>query len=191
MIGLDARKNLLVISNYITEVHLRDACLVVLNDPEFVTAYGSAGEHHCYIGGLANHTLEVTEYCLRMSDMFQASQCNRDVILTAAIFHDYMKTREYYGRPIVDAQKLTPVETIKVEKTPYRNLIRHVAGSHHEFLKAIDGSWMSSDIIMKIEHCILAHHGRFEWGSPVEPKLVEAHILHFADQFSALYGPTK
>jgi 3'-5' exoribonuclease len=42
---------------------------------------------------------------------------------------------------------------------------------------------------MRIEHAILAHHGRQEWGSPVEPVTAEAYILHYADMLSVRFGP--
>jgi 3'-5' exoribonuclease len=183
---IDLFKNLI---KSLDRPELRDACLSVVSDPRFFVAYGSAGQHHCYEGGLAAHTWEVLGYAHEMVKMFPGA--DRDVVLTAAIFHDYMKIREYYLQPIVDVQKANPQESFAVRKTEYRNLVRHVAGSHHAFLKVVEETTLDESVIVRIEHCILAHHGRFEWGSPIEPKLLEAHILHFADQFSALYGPTK
>ena len=73
-------------------------------------------------------------------------------------------------------------------KTPYRNLVRHVAGSHAEFIRLtayLSDDHLSPEKKMKIEHAMLAHHGRKEWGSPVEPATAEAFILHAADMMSA------
>ena len=37
------------------------------------------------------------------------------------------------------------------------------------------------DLEDELSHIILSHHGRSDWGSPVEPKNVEAWVLHYAD----------
>ena len=111
-------------------------------------------------------------------------QANLEVLVTAAIFHDYMKIREYtpqYMGSSLGGQNI-PI------KTPYRQLVRHVAGSHAEFLKAISGTLVPEGIVIAIEHAMLAHHGKYEHGSPIEPQLIEAYILHYADNFSKHFG---
>jgi 3'-5' exoribonuclease len=168
--GTDAR--LLLVDRYVPQIALpglREACFVVLDNKQFLTCYGSSGKHHAYTGGLAVHTAEVVRYAAEMSKMFQT---NLDVLLTAAIFHDFMKIRDYNGQ----------------DKTSYRFLVRHVAGSHAEFLKAIDGKGIPENVVMKIEHAILAHHGTLEAGSPIEPILLEAYILHTADMLSVKFS---
>ena len=173
-----AKIALLKFAGQITIPALTEACLVVLHDKIFITSFGGS-KHHCYEGGLANHTLEVTEYAVHMGGMFP--QANRDVIITAAIYHDYMKIKDYAGS---NAQK-------GLVKAPYRHLVRHVAGSHAEFMKAIVGKTIPEEIVIKVEHAMLAHHGRLEWESPVVPQLIEAYILHAADNFSAHFGATR
>lgn len=42
-----------------------------------------------------------------------------------------------------------------------------------------------------VGHCILAHHGRKDWGSPIEPQTQEAYLLHAADTWSSRFGPWK
>ena len=37
----------------------------------------------------------------------------------------------------------------------------------------------------ELKHCILAHHGEFEFGSPKKPAIVEALALNFADNTDA------
>lgn len=158
----------------------------------FQTSYASAGKHHSYPGGLAVHTLEVLEGALAMAKAYP--NADKEVIIVSAIFHDYMKIREY--EPSVSGSgKYEDGTQVKIGKTPYRNLIRHVAGSHAEFVCTIRDyeydygdkpEWQEKN--MKIQHCILSHHGRQECGSPIEPQIVEAHILHFADMLSSRYG---
>lgn len=176
----DARTRLLAIIKTLTNRELEEACKIVLYHKDFLSAFGSAGEHHAYPGGLAIHTYEVVEHALNIAQ--KTPDVDRDVLITAAVFHDFMKVREY-------VPAMGHLGTKLIQKTQYRRLVRHVAGSHAEFMKAVEHSkTITPDTIMKIEHAMLAHHGRMEWGSPVEPQLVEAYILHFADMLSSQFG---
>jgi 3'-5' exoribonuclease len=47
---------------------------------------------------------------------------------------------------------------------------------------------LSEELKTSVGHCILAHHGRQEWGSPIEPQTVEAMIIHYADMLSAQHA---
>jgi 3'-5' exoribonuclease len=189
----EAKAQLIQLAYEISYDTLTTACMKIINDPRFVVQYGSAGDHHAYVGGLAIHTAEVTTYAYNMAHMFQ--DADEDVVITACIFHDFMKVREYELRHkstpgvIVTDQYGKPATYIG--KTNYRKLVRHVAGSHAEFVKMVDDKDVPEDVILKIEHALLAHHGRYEWGSPVEPQTVEARILHYADMFSRFDGPAR
>jgi len=127
--------------------------------------------HHGFVGGLLEHTLSVTRNC----DFFAKnySILNRDLLLTAAMFHDIGKLTELSTFPENDY-------------TDEGNLLGHIV---------IGCEWVS-DEIKKIEgfpitlanelkHCILAHHGELEFGSPKKPALVEALCLSFADNLDA------
>jgi len=171
-----AQRQLIDLVDTIENMFLWAACRKVVIDDQFRTQVGSCDHHHTYRGGLIVHTYEVASYALEMAKAF-GEAVDHDVLLTAAIWHDYMKIREYE----VD-------EAGKIGKTPYRKLVRHVAGSHAEFLLAVVGTGLDPDIQMRIEHALLAHHGRQEWGSPVEPQTLESHLLHSADMISVRFG---
>jgi 3'-5' exoribonuclease len=176
-------KNLLIgIAEKLTVPALTDACKVVLYDPTFVTQYGSSGKHHSYPGGLAMHTLEVTQFALKMAEMLPMA--DTDVVATAAIFHDYTKIKEY-------APAAQFGDGGSVRHTNYRKFIRHVAGSHAAFMIAIEGKRVPEEKVFRIEHAILAHHGSIAAGSPIDMALIEAYIVHYADSFSAKFGPSK
>lgn len=165
-----ARKHLIGLASQMTNKDLIAACDVVLHHPKFVTSIGGT-THHAYEGGLAVHTAEVVQISRSMM-LTLAPARSLDVITTAAIFHDFMKIRDYAGHG----------------HTPYRHLVRHVAGSHAEFMKAIDGKKVHEDISLQIEHAILAHHGKYEHGSPVLPQTMEGYVLHYADNLSKHFG---
>lgn len=147
----------------------------VVNDKRFQTQVGSKGHHHAYEGGLMVHTEEVLEQCL--ASAVYGNNANRDVLVGAAIYHDFNKIYEY---------EVTPQGIVT---TPYRDLIRHVSGSYATFNSEAIHCGLNEDLRLQIGHCILAHHGRPEWGSVIEPQTKEAWILHFSDMMSARYGP--
>lgn len=127
--------------------------------------------HHGFVGGLLEHTLSV----VRMCDYFAGNypMINRDLLITAAIFHDIGKTKELSVFPENDY-------------TDDGQLLGHI----------IIGTEMITDRIRTIpefpqksaaelKHCILAHHGELEYGSPKKPALLEAMALNFADNADA------
>lgn len=145
------------------------ACMKVLNDPKFATAPAAATHHHNYDGGLAEHTLEVAQFAMEFAKGFGVSH----LALVAAIFHDFHKVHEYVF--VVD----------KIEKTPYLYETGHVVGSWEYFRAVAHAEGFSPDEIDAISHALLAHHGRREWGSPVEPATPLAWALHSADMLSS------
>ncbi len=155
------------------------ACInTPINNPAFLKGFGAekGGKHghHAYEGGLVNHTSEVLTYSLDFARSLP--NVNIKILAIAAIWHDYCKIFDYdeHGKGTI-----------------YRTLIRHLSGSFAEFMKYANENTLSQDLIIGVGHCILAHHGRQEWGSPVLPQTVEAFILHSADMLSCQYGPSK
>lgn len=127
--------------------------------------------HHGFVGGLLEHTLGVTKNC----DYFAKTYpfLNRDLLLTAAIFHDVGKLRELSVFPENDY-------------TDEGQLLGHImigAEWVGEEMKKIEGF----PVVLgnELKHCILAHHGELEFGSPKKPALVEALALSFADNIDA------
>lgn len=147
-------------------------CWTVLDDPRFLESPASAGHHpgpHQAEGGLVLHTLEVAQHAIALARP-HVGLANR--ALLAAVFHDYGKIHEY---------ALTPDG---VTKLPFHARIGHVAWSWAAFYEAAKGI-ISPEEIEDIGHAMLAHHGRREWGSPVEPQTRLAYILHTADMLSS------
>ena len=151
---------------------LQDICMHVTKDYRFKACPASTYKHQAYIGGLVVHTAEVLELALRMS-VTECLRANVNVVIVSAIVHDYGKIYDY---DVVDG---------KAQYTGHHKTIRHVARSYAEFMILAKTYSLSESFIDSIGHCILAHHGRKEWGSPIEPESTEAHILHFADMLSA------
>lgn len=152
----------------IVELCLRD--LTVSRVP------ASTSHHHCYDFGTLVHTAEVVNACIEVERLLSAT-AHRNLI-TAAILHDWGKVRDYRNvlRIWINAD--------------FRDKIRHVAESYARF-RAVQPPGVALEDGDQIGHMILSHHGRKEWGSPVEPQTPEAHLLHSFDMWSAAYGPNK
>lgn len=146
-----------------------------IKDADFAKrfCYSSAAKavHHGFVGGLLHHTLSVAELCIFYCTRYPV--LNRDLLLTAAICHDIGKTKELSPFPMNDY-------------TDDGNLLGHIViGSEmvSEAAKTIPG--FPPVLLGELKHCILAHHGEFEYGSPKKPALVEAMALNFADNTDA------
>lgn len=149
--------------------------VLFIDDSKFAEAFkkhsAAKSVHHGFIGGLLEHTLAVTKLCDFYTKQYPI--LNRDLLLTAAICHDIGKVYELSDFPANDY-------------TDAGQLLGHI----------VMGSEMVSKIIATIpdfpkkqanelKHCILAHHGELEYGSPKKPALIEALALNFADNTDA------
>ena len=148
---------------------------VFVDDQEFAKAFkfSSAAKtvHHGFVGGLLEHTLNVTKLCDFYTKAYPA--LNRDLLLTAAIFHDIGKTKEISAFPMNDY-------------TDDGQLLGHImigAEMLHDAIREIPD--FPAKVESELKHCILAHHGELEYGSPKKPALMEAAALNMADNTDA------
>ena len=127
--------------------------------------------HHGFVGGLLEHTVSVTRNCNYFAENYPF--LNRDLLLTAAMFHDIGKLKELSTFPENDY-------------TDAGQLLGHImigAEWIGDKIREIDG--FPVVLANELKHCILAHHGELEYGSPKKPALVEALALSFADNLDA------
>ncbi|MCI7738736.1 MAG: 3'-5' exoribonuclease YhaM family protein [Lachnospiraceae bacterium] len=146
-----------------------------VEDVEFIKSFQnhSAAKtvHHGFVGGLLEHTLGVARLC----DFYAATYplLNRDVLLAAALCHDIGKTKELSEFPLNDY-------------TDDGQLLGHImigAEMIHDKIKEIPG--FPPVLESELKHCILAHHGELEFGSPKKPAMAEAVALNLADNTDA------
>jgi len=127
--------------------------------------------HHGFVGGLLEHTLSVVKLCDYYAGYYP--YINRDLLITAAMFHDIGKTRELSTFPENDY-------------TDDGQLLGHIIiGTEMvgERIRSMEG--FPEKTASELKHCILAHHGELEYGSPKKPALIEALALNFADNTDA------
>lgn len=146
-----------------------------VEDEEFVKKfkYSSAAKavHHGFVGGLLEHTLSVTKMCDYYTSVYPI--LNRDLLLAAAICHDIGKTKELSSFPENDY-------------TDEGQFLGHIVMGTEmvgEKIRKIDG--FPKVLENELKHCIISHHGEFEFGSPKKPAIVEAIALNFADNTDA------
>ncbi len=127
--------------------------------------------HHGFVGGLVEHTLNVTKICDFFCTLYPVM--NRDLLLCAAMFHDIGKLTELSDFPENDyTDEGQLMGHIVIGAMEVQKQIRSIPG----FPKRLE-----SELI----HCILAHHGELEYGSPKKPALIEAVALSYADNADA------
>jgi 3'-5' exoribonuclease len=175
--GLDVMfKKLTDYIGMVKEPHLRKLLeSFFIEDKEFSDAFkkhsAAKSVHHGFVGGLLEHTLSVTSLCIKYAEQY--SYLNRDLLITAALCHDIGKTKELSEMPLNDY-------------TDDGNLLGHIVMGYEmvgQKIAEIEG--FPHALGSMLRHCILSHHGEFEFGSPKKPALAEAIALHFADNLDA------
>lgn len=137
----------------------------------FKTSTAAKSVHHGFMGGLLEHTLSVTKLCDYYSTAYPI--LNRDLLLTAAMCHDIAKTKEISPLPENDY-------------TDDGQLLGHIVmGSQMVAERAAQIPGFPHTQLVQLQHCILAHHGKYEYGSPKLPALIEAVALNYADDTDA------
>ncbi len=152
---------------------LLDAFFV--KDEAFIKAFKQSTAaktvHHGFIGGLLEHTLSVTKLCDYYCKTYPVLK--RDLLLTAAICHDIGKVREISLFPENDY-------------TDEGNLLGHIVmGTEMVTDKMREIPNFPKTLGNELKHCIVAHHGKLEFGSPKTPALMEAVALNYADDTDA------
>jgi 3'-5' exoribonuclease len=154
----------------------RKLLLAFFKDSSFFVAFQHApaakSMHHAYLGGLLEHTLAVARLAGLVADCYPV--LDRDLLMTGALLHDIGKTREL------------AFAAFPFEYTVRGRLVGHlVIGIEmiQEKIQTIPG--FPEEMAARLQHLILSHHGRYEFGSPTLPMISEAFVLNFLDDLDA------
>lgn len=175
--GVDAMYNELL--SYVKQIenkYLRQlAEHYFVNDEAFIKSFkghsAAKSVHHSFAGGLLEHTLSIVKMCAYYVSAYPL--LSKDLLYTAALFHDIGKTKELSDFPENDY-------------TDDGQLIGHIVMGVEmisDGVRAIEG--FPPRIASELKHCVIAHHGELEYGSPKKPALPEAVALHYADATDA------
>ena len=139
---------------------------------KFKRGIGGVSMHHNYIGGLAEHTLNVMHLSAMLCERYE---CRRtEIAILSAKLHDIGKVYElYYDGPFS--------YTLRGE------MEGHIVIGVELIDKAIwaNEALYTEDFITRIKGCIVQHHGKLEFGSPREMKMEESFIVNYADSIDA------
>ena len=158
-----------------TNPHLQALLRAFLDDPGIASALKSApaakSMHHAWLGGLLEHIvslLGIAELAAR-----HYTEINRDLLLTGVILHDIGKLQELRWGTSFDY-------------TLQGQLIGHISigvGMVEKKLASLPD--FPDNLRLLVEHMILSHHGRYEFGSPKLPMIPEALLPHYLDDLDA------
>lgn len=142
----------------------------------FRKAPAAAVMHHAYVGGLLEHTLNVLELALRTVPLYP--ELSLDLVLAGVFLHDIGKSTE-----------LT-YET-SIGYSDHGQLLGHIVQAVVWIEKKADevaaeiGKPFPDQIRWALQHIVLSHHGRLEFGSPKLPAIPEAAAIHYLDNLDA------
>ncbi|MEW6198601.1 MAG: HD domain-containing protein [Planctomycetota bacterium] len=151
-----------------------------VNDEEFAAAFKRAPAavqmHHAYLGGLIEHTHSLLRLAEAVCPLYP--QVSRDLVIAGIFLHDVGKVRE-----------LACVTNF--EYTNEGQLLGHITQCVlwiHDKCRELERETRQpfpADVEMALKHLILAHHGKYEFGSPRLPATGEAIMVHYLDNLDA------
>jgi 3'-5' exoribonuclease len=157
------------------DAHLKALLRAFLDDPEIASAFRQApaakSMHHAWLGGLLEHVVSLMGVCELAAKHYP--EVHRDLLLTGALLHDIGKLHELVWKKSFDY-------TIEGQ------LLGHITigyGMIERKLEALPD--FPPRLRVLVEHMVLSHHGRYEYGSPKLPMIPEAILLHYLDDMDA------
>jgi 3'-5' exoribonuclease len=160
--------------------HLRALAECFLMDHElmqgFCKAPAGVRNHHAYLGGLLEHVVTLMEAGDRIAPLYP--ELNRDLLLMGIFLHDIGKVRELsYDRAFAysDEGQLIGHLVLGVE----------MLGEQVRRVPDLTGEAFPSELLLRLKHLIVSHHGSLEFGSPTLPMTPEAIALHYLDNLDA------
>jgi 3'-5' exoribonuclease len=159
--------------------------LLTDNRDMLLTHPAARRNHHAYVGGLLEHTLSVTRTCVYTAEKYaeyypeMKPPLDKDLVIAGGILHDIGKLREMQQRP--EGSSHTAEGSLIGHILIGRDMVREAAAAMQGELS------LEGDTLLRLEHLIITHQGRPEWGSPKPPMTPEALLVHSADDLDAKY----
>lgn len=126
--------------------------------------------HHEFVSGLGYHVVSMLDLAKAIAALYPS--LDTDLLYAGIILHDMGKVVELSG----------PISTTY---TVEGNLLGHISIMVNEIGKAADELKISGEEVLILQHIVLSHHGKAEWGSPKPPMIKEAEIIHYIDNLDA------
>lgn len=160
----------------VADPHLRALAEAYFIDDEFMTAFARcpAGVrvHHAYVGGLLEHVVTMLDVAEKVLPLYP--EVSRDLVVMGVFLHDSGKVRELtFDRTFAysDEGQLLGHLTIGIE----------MLADKARRVPDLTGEPFPAELLLRLKHLILSHHGETEYGSPKVPMTPEAVALHAID----------
>lgn len=171
-------------TDHITDLPLRRLVVGILDRhaEQLRDMAAAAHHHHAYRGGFLEHILSVTRTALYLAEKYRDQYpdleppLSKSLVVAGAILHDIGKTLELQQRP--GGADYTAAGRLIGHIVLGRDLVRAAAADDPEF---------DPEILLRLEHIVLAHQAVPEWGSPVAPSTPEALLVYYADDIDAKF----
>lgn len=147
-----------------------------------LTCVAARHHHHCYIGGLLEHTLSVAKISVALVDHYHTTyperrgEISRGLAVAGAILHDIGKIREYEP------------ELGSLRHSAEGELIGHALLGRDMIREAVKEIGLEPAVQIQLEHIVVSHQRFPDWGTAKPPMSLEAMIVHHADSCDALLG---
>lgn len=126
--------------------------------------------HHEYVSGLAYHVVSMLDLAGSLAKLYPS--LDKDLLYAGVILHDLGKVIELSG-------------PIAASYTFEGKMLGHISIMVNEISEAAKELEIEGEEVTILQHMILSHHGKSEWGSPKAPLIREAEILHMIDNMDA------
>ena len=144
---------------------------VVLNKYDKLLLHPAAKtNHHEYAGGLLHHEVSMLNLAKQIAALYPC--INKDLLYGGIILHDLGKIIELSG----------PIAT---EYTLKGKLLGHISIIQTDILAAAEKYNIDSEVVTLLQHMVLSHHGKLEYGSPVLPLTLEAEVMYLIDNMDS------
>jgi 3'-5' exoribonuclease len=144
--------------------------LIKKHQKAFLEFPAATKNHHEFVSGLAYHVVSMLDLAKAIASLYPS--LDEDLLYAGVILHDMGKVMELSG----------PISTVY---TIEGNLLGHITIMINEIGKAAEELGISGEEVLILQHLVLSHHGKAEWGSPKPPLIKEAEILHYIDNLDA------
>ncbi len=136
----------------------------------FLESPAATKNHHEFVSGLAYHVISMLDVAKSLILLYPS--LNKDLLYAGIILHDLGKVHELSG----------PIDTVY---TLEGKLLGHISIMVNEIGEAANELGIDSEEVLILQHMVLSHHSKGEWGSPKPPLVREAEILHLIDNIDA------
>jgi 3'-5' exoribonuclease len=159
---------------------LRNLAECFLMDERFMTQFNGAPagikNHHAYRGGLLQHVVSLMELTAVVAARYP--ELDADLLLMGAFLHDAGKIRELtYDRELGYSDEGQLIGHLVIAVGLVDDKVREV--------EKLSGEPFPEDLLLRLKHMIVSHHGEYEFGSPKLPMTLEAIALHYLDNLDA------